>query len=343
LKLDKIIYKDVKTCLPDLLQSSVIVFDEPMHQHTSFKIGGKADVFCRPDDYFTLALIIEFACHFNYPFMILGRGSNLLVGDNGIRGVVISTERLNKMKRFGNQIYAECGVVLKDLCEFACSEGLSGLEFASGIPGSVGGAVTMNAGAYDGEIRDVLSLSTAISPSQKARVMRMLFDYPFPLEIVKFDNEQHQFSYRKSIFQKQMNPMTTSFETDLAPKNLISIPGFIHLYSIFSLVPQSIEEIRAKMDDLDQKRKSKQPTDLPSAGSVFKRPTGHFTGKLIDDCGLRGFRIGDAAISDKHCGFIVNLGSATAKDVLCLIEHVKKTVFDRFAVELEEEIRIIGE
>jgi len=193
-------------------------------------------------------------------------------------------------------------------------QGLSGLEFASGIPGSVGGAVYMNAGAYGGEIKDVLYCSKYLIPT--------LDSLGSSASIKHLKAEEHEFAYRRSVFQSQK---------------------LIHLSSVFRLKPDSPDLIKARMDDLNRQRWDKQPMELPSAGSVFKRPEGHYTGKLISDCGLRGFRIGDAAVSEKHCGFIVNLGEATAKQVLELISHIQTTVFNRFGVRLETEIRILGE
>ncbi len=282
--------------------------------HTSFEIGGPADVFCLPPSVYIMAELLNFAVHSQIPFLIIGKGSNLLIGDKGFRGMVISTLLLNKTMQYGNSIYAECGATLKDLCNLAQAKGLSGLEFASGIPGSVGGAVYMNAGAYNGEMKDVLTSSMCLSPESN--------DSAFPLQFVPLSNSDHCFGYRSSILSRD---------------------HLIHLYSIFELVPAVPATIRAKMDELDAMRSSKQPLDLPSAGSIFKRPPGHFTGQLIDECNLRGYRIGGAAISDKHCGFIVNVGNATAQDVLDLIAYVSANVKERFGVDLEPEIRLIGE
>ncbi|MDD2332213.1 MAG: UDP-N-acetylmuramate dehydrogenase, partial [Candidatus Cloacimonetes bacterium] len=248
------------------------------------------------------------------PYLTIGKGSNLLVRDNGIRGIVICTQRLSRISRFGDSIYAECGTNLKELCDFAEAEGLGGLEFASGIPGSVGGAVFMNAGAYEGEMKDTVKMSLCICPTLRQG------DFPFRTELLT--NPEHQFSYRNSVLQSRK---------------------LIHLYSVFTLFESDRTTISAKRKELDEKRRSKQPLDLPSAGSVFKRPSGFFTGKLIDDCGLRGYRIGGAEVSNLHCGFIVNKGNATARDVEDLILYVQQEVFKHFRVELTPEIRIIGE
>ncbi len=299
---------------PELYDAGLIVFDEPMKAHTSFQIGGYADVFCFPNSFYQLAVIIDFAARNQIPYIVIGNGSNLLVGDGGIRGIVITTEHLRFVMRYGTYLYAESGYSLKDLCDFAMAQGLSGLEFACGIPGSTGGAVYMNAGAYEGEMSQVISQSICLSPE--------LTNQAFPLAIQKLSNADHKFAYRQSYLQTA---------------------NLIHLASVFELKPSSSEKIQEKMDIFSAQRSSKQPLDYPSAGSVFKRPPGFYTGKLIDDCGLRGYRIGGAMISDKHCGFIINTGNATAGDVIQLIDHVKNTVRSNFGVELNMEIRIIGE
>jgi UDP-N-acetylmuramate dehydrogenase len=228
--------------------------------------------------------------------------------------VVVSTAGFTKITRDEDYISAFCGVLLKDLCDFVMDLGLSGLEFAGGIPGSVGGAVFMNAGAYGGEIKDVLYCSKCLIPD----IQSLSSTSP----VLHLKAEEHKFTYRHSALQEL---------------------SLIHLSSVFHLKPEAPCAIKLQMDKLETQRWEKQPMDLPSAGSVFKRPEGYFTGKLVDDCGLRGFRIGDAAVSDKHCGFIVNLGSAKAKEVMQVIHHVQKTVFEHFGVCLETEIRILGE
>lgn len=299
---------------PELFDAGIMVFDEPMKLHTSFKIGGNADVFCYPESFYQVAILIEYALLNEIPYLIIGKGSNLLVSDHGYRGMVISTERLTKIKRYGTFIYAEAGVNLKELCDFALSSGLSGLEFACGIPGSLGGAVFMNAGAYEGEISQILKFSLCLKPIPTREA--------FPLPSLTLSKAEHDFSYRNSVLQRAR---------------------LIHLSSVFELKPDVPSVISSRMENFNQMRLAKQPLDLPSAGSVFKRPLGHFTGKLIDECGLRGMQMGGAMISDKHCGFIVNNGNATAAEVLSLIDFVQKTVRDKFGVELETEIRLIGE
>ncbi len=297
-----------------LMEQGILRLEEPLALHTSFKIGGPAEFFALPDTQKDFIDLLIYSIKNNLPYFIMGRGSNLLVSDRGLRGLVICTDKLNKLTRDENYISAFCGAKLKDLSDFAQESGLSGLEFASGIPGSVGGAVFMNAGAYGGEIKDVLYCSKCLNPTLEA----LQSSNP----IIHLKAEQHNFSYRNSALQHL---------------------GLIQLSSVFKLNPDPPEAIEARMVDLDEQRNSKQPMDLPSAGSVFKRPEGHFTGKLVDDCGLRGFRIGDAAVSNKHCGFIVNLGNATASEVLQVIRHVQDTVFARFGVRLETEIRMVGE
>lgn len=285
-----------------------------MAKHTSFGIGGPADVFCVPDTQMELVMLIRYALETGTPYMILGKGSNLLVSDKGIRGMVISTEKFIKISRDENYVSAYCGATLKDLSIYSADQGLSGLEFAHGIPGSVGGAVYMNAGAYGGEIKDVLYCSKCLEPDlDKLEGIR---------SIMHVRAEEHEFRYRGSSLQNR---------------------GLIHLSSVFKLTPDDPAVIKSRIADLEKQRWDKQPMEMPSAGSIFKRPEGHFTGKLVDDCGLRGYRIGDAAVSEKHCGFIVNLGKASATDVRALICHVQNTVRERFGVNLETEVRIIGE
>lgn len=299
--------------LGGLVHKGIILFDEPMSLHTSFEIGGPAELYCLPASQAEFMQLISFALKNSVSWMIAGRGSNLLVSDSGITGMVIATQHYSKITKDENYVSAYCGVSMEDLCDFCRDNGLAGLEFASGIPGSVGGAVFMNAGAYGGEIKDVLYCSKAINPTQ------LNIDANSP--VLHIRHEQHEFAYRHSSFQTN---------------------NYLHLSSVFKLSYDAPDAIRARMQDLHEQRWSKQPMDLPSGGSVFKRPQGHFTGKLIDDCGLRGFQIGAAKISDKHCGFIVNTGGATATDVMALIKHTQQTVWERFGVMLQTEIRPVG-
>ena len=295
------------------MESSAIRFGEPLSQHTSFRIGGPADVFCEPDTITQLIELLHYAVTNRINYFILGKGSNLLISDKGMEGMVLHTARLDRIGHDEHCVSAQCGASLKDLCAYAQKLGLSGLEFASGIPGSVGGAVFMNAGAYGGEIKDVLHFSKYLRPEPEH-----LRSHASVRHLKAAD---HAFGYRQSVFQTS---------------------GWIHLSSLFRLTPDAPGAIAERMAELEKQRWDKQPMDLPSGGSVFKRPPGHFTGKLVDYCGLRGFQIGGAAVSNKHCGFIVNLGGATAADVLALIKHVQQTVFERFGVMLEPELRLTG-
>lgn len=303
----------IQSRFPALVEAGAIRFGEPLGPHTSFQIGGPADVFCEPESVTQLIELLDYAVTNDIDYFIMGKGSNLLISDKGMAGMVIHTARLNRIGHDENFVSAQCGASLKDLCAYAQKLGLAGLEFASGIPGSVGGAVFMNAGAYGGEIKDVLHFSKYLLP--EAGHLRS------HASVRHLKAGDHGFGYRQSVFQTS---------------------GWIHLSSLFRLTPDDPEAIAERMADLKKQRWEKQPMDLPSGGSAFKRPPGHFAGKLIEDCGLRGFQIGGAAISEKHCGFIVNLGGATAADVLALIEHVQKIVFECFGVMLEPELRLTG-
>ncbi len=280
--------------------------NEPMHRHTSFKIGGAADVFVNIGSTEEFTRVFDLCKAENAPVTILGKGSNLLVSDKGIEGVVICLEDLNKMTVSGEKITVGAGANLATLCTFAANEGLSGLEFAFGIPGSVGGAVFMNAGAYGGEMKDVLESVTAVSRNGEVFTL--------------FGNELC-LSYRSSAFQKN---------------------GATVLEAVFKLKKGSTEEIKASMTEIMKRRKDKQPLEFPSAGSTFKRPEGHFAGTLIEQCGLKGFSVGGAQVSVKHAGFVINKGGATASDVLCLIKKVQETVFQKTGVTLEPEVIFIG-
>jgi UDP-N-acetylmuramate dehydrogenase len=284
-----------------------ILVDEPMRSHTYFQIGGIADYLVIPGAISELAAVQRFAENNDIPVLVIGNGSNLLVRDGGIRGIIIQTTDLRGFVVNEDIIRAECGITLEDLANVALENGLSGLEFASGIPGTLGGAVVMNAGAYNGEMKDIILESQYINEINELKVL------PF---------EKHFFGYRTSIYQN-------------IDATVVSATLKLHQGKKTS--------IKVRMDDLRKQRWEKQPMDQPSGGSVFKRPEGSFVGKLIDDCGLRGTRMGDAMISDKHCGFIVNLGNATAKDVLALIKHAQDTVLERFNVKLELELRVVGE
>lgn len=289
-----------------------LLINEPMANHTTFRVGGPADVFITPTNYCMLKSILTFLRERNLPIFIMGRGSNLIVSDKGIRGAVISTFKLNRIGFQGNSVLAGCGVDLGTLSHSVALRGLSGLEFACGIPGSVGGAVYMNAGAYEGEISRVLEKSSVL----------LYDDNSSSYQYKTLSLNDHAFSYRHSVFQEE---------------------ALIHINSVFRLKPADAEEIISTINKFTRSREAKQPLDLPSAGSVFRRPQGYFTGQLIEECGLKGFRIGDAAVSNKHCGFIVNLGHATAENICSLITHVQNTIYDRCGVMLQTEVKFIGE
>lgn len=284
-----------------------IFIDEYLKNHTYTRLGGKADFYVTPESYEEVQGIVRLANEERVPFTLLGNGSNLIVKDGGIRGIVMNLNKLNKITTEDHIIVAQSGARIIDVSREALKERLSGLEFACGIPGTVGGALYMNAGAYGGEIKDVLT-SAVVMDKQG--------------EIITLPAEDLDLSYRKSNIPDK---------------------GYIVLEAEFSLKSGKYEEIKAIMDDLTERRESKQPLEYPSCGSVFKRPPGYFAGKLIQDSNLQGTRIGGAEVSKKHAGFIVNIDHATAKEYIELIRHVQKTVKEKFGVTLEREVRIIGE
>lgn len=284
-------------------------YDEPMKYHTSFCVGGPAKLLIKPRDEEAFVEILKSIRKNNYKYYILGNCTNIIVRDKGFDGIIIKLKnKLNDVKKVSDkEIYAGTGASMKKISEFAMENSLTGLEFAHGIPGSLGGAIVMNAGAYDGEIKNVV------------KSVKLLDE---DLNVIEVPGEEMNFSYRHSLVQ----------ERDL-----------IVLGATFSLEDGDKNEIREKYEDFDQRRADKQPLDMPSAGSTFKRPTGYFAGKLIDDSGLRGFTHKGAGISEKHCGFVVNKNKATAQDVLETIEIVQKVVHDKFDVTLEREVKIIGD
>ncbi len=291
-----------------LLGKENVFENEPMKKHTTFKIGGAADWFLVPQNKNQLKELVSVMKEKKMPFFVLGNGSNLLVGDKGIRGVVICLgKQMEKIEISGNECYVESGALLSKTANAAQRAGLSGIEFASGIPGSIGGAVFMNAGAYEHEMKEIIKTVEYMDESG---------------EIFTVSNEECDFGYRTSIFSKN---------------------NYIVLSCVLELEKDNPDEIKNRMDDYTSRRTSKQPLEKPSAGSVFKRPVGHFAGALIEQSGLKGYKIGGAQVSEKHAGFIINTGNATAKDVLDLVEHIKKVVFENFGVELETEIKMIGE
>ncbi len=293
----------------EILDESMVAIDEPMSKHTTFRIGGPADLFLTPGRVEEIAELCRLLRQLEIPYLVLGNGSNVLVGDGGIRGAVIQLGNcFAECEVMGNSLKAQAGIKLSRLAGVALENGLTGLEFAAGIPGSFGGALFMNAGAYDGEMSQVVEEVTYLDAEGHVKTAT---------------HEECCFGYRTSIFSKN--------------------PELIVLDATVKLEQGNKKEIREKMDDLAQRRVSKQPLHLPSAGSTFKRPEGHFAGKLIQDAGLMGFRIGGAAVSDKHAGFVVNDQGATAKDVRQLMEEVQNRVYQAYGVMLEPEVRFVGE
>ena len=284
-----------------------VLVDEPMKRHTTFRTGGPADFLVQPRADEAGALVQ--ACRdLQVPYTLIGNGSNLLVGDKGIRGVVIEIgKRMADIEIQESRIRAEAGALLSGLAAQAAAAGLAGLEFASGIPGSVGGAVAMNAGAYGGEIKDVLEKAVLLLPGGSVRA---------------YSNEEMRFSYRHSMVQDD---------------------ECVVLEAYFTLQPDTKEAIYGRMQELKEKRVAKQPLEYPSAGSTFKRPPGYFAAALIEEAGLKGYTVGGAQVSEKHSGFVINTGGASSADILTLIRDVQRIVKEKFGVELETEVRLLGE
>ena len=297
--------QEIKEKLPGM----TLLENEPMSAHSSFRIGGPARALAVPSDLTGLTRLCAILRENHVAPFMLGNGSNILFPDEGLPDLLLlSTEKLQKIFLLPDgAVYAEAGVSLSRLAAFACEQGLTGLEFASGIPGTVGGGLRMNAGAYGGEMKDVVdSVVYYYLPEQ------MLYEIPAA---------NCQFGYRSSIFQKSA--------------------GMAVLSAVFRPQPGNKEEISAKMRELNEKRREKQPLDLPSAGSAFKRPEGHFAAALIDRAGLKGYAVGGAQVSEKHAGFVVNRGGATSRDVYELMMHVRNTVYEQFQVELQPEVIIL--
>ena len=297
---------EIKQALPGM----TLLEQEPMAAHSSFRIGGPARALAVPQDVSALAKVCSILKNHELAPFILGNGTNILFPDEGLQELfLISTEKLQKLFLLPDgAIYAEAGVSLSRLASFAQQNGLQGLEFASGIPGSVGGGVFINAGAYGGELKDVIeSVVCLYAPDQG---------------LYELSREQCAFSYRKSYFSTH--------------------GGCMILSAVFRLQPGDKEEIAAKMRELNEKRRAKQPLELPSAGSTFKRPEGHFAGALIEQAGLKGYTVGGAQVSEKHAGFVVNIGGATSHDVYDLMLHVRKTVYENSGVVLEPEVIILA-
>lgn len=298
---------DIYNDLARITAKENILADEPLKEHTYTKLGGKADYYVTPESYQEVQEIVRLANEEEIKFTLLGNGSNLIVREGGIRGIIMNLQKLSDMSTDGEYIIAQSGARIIDVSRHALNDSLTGLEFACGIPGSIGGALYMNAGAYGGEVKDVLR-STLVCTANG--------------EIIRLTAEELDLDYRTSNI----------------PEN-----GYIVLEATFDLQKGSHEEIKAVMDDLTFKRESKQPLEYPSCGSVFKRPPGYFAGKLIQDSELQGEQIGGAQVSLKHAGFIVNVDNATADEYISLIEHVQATVKEKYGIKLEREVRIIGE
>lgn len=284
-----------------------VKFDFLIKEYTNFKVGGVCDVVAFPKSPWEVIDLLKIAKENNIPTTVLGNLTNLIVRDGGIEGLVILLrENYADIKVEGDEVTASAGATLQKTANIARDHSLAGMEFAHGIPGSVGGGITMNAGAYDGELKDIVKSVTAINSD---------------FEIREFSNEEMKFRYRNSLVQDE---------------------NLVVLSATFKLKRGNKEEINEKMQDLMARRKEKQPLEYPSAGSTFKRPEGYFAGKLIQDAGLKGLTHGGAQISKKHSGFVINIGGATAKDIVELIETVQKIIHDKFGVEIEREVKIIG-
>ena len=298
----------VKEFLKEQVLPEDLLWNEPMEKHTTFRVGGAAEAFVQVRDKEQLQKLVSYFGKVSQEYFILGKGSNLLVSDQGYSGVVLDMSKYYTQVRIeGNRIYAQAGASLPQVAVMAAAHGLSGLEFAAGIPGTVGGAVVMNAGAYDGEMKLVVRRVTVLNREG---------------EEMELDNATMEFGYRTSIIKNR---------------------PFLVQEVMFELCPGDKEQIMKKGAEFNQRRKEKQPLEYPSAGSTFKRPEGYFAGKLIMDAGLRGYRIGGAQVSEKHCGFIINVGNATASDIQDLMDEVSEKVKKQFGVRLEPEVVRLGQ
>ncbi len=298
---------EIVTRLINITGKDNVRINEPMKNHTTFKIGGPAQYYVTPESVNQIQEVVSLCRNMNIPLHVIGNGSNILVGDDGVDGVVLALfNTFSDYEIKDNVITAQAGMSLIKLAVVALREGLTGLEFASGIPGSVGGAVYMNAGAYDGQMKDVVTSVTVLDEAGNIRIL---------------GRDELDMGYRTSA---------------VAKNNMIVLQVVIELKS------GDKEQIKARMNQLSELRKQKQPLEYPSAGSTFKRPEGYFAGKLIADAGLKGYSIGGAAVSEKHAGFVVNMGGATAKDVVELTDYIKKRIMEQFGVTLELEVKRIG-
>ena len=294
--------------LIQMIDKKSVLLDEPMYKHTTFRVGGKADYFVMPHSVEEVQNLIALCRREKMPYYIMGNGSNLLVSDKGYRGLIIQIyKEMNAIVVQGDKIVAQAGALLSKVGNVALDAELTGFEFAAGIPGTVGGAVVMNAGAYGGEMKDILLSATIVTQEGEVKVLSI---------------DQLELGYRTSIIGKE---------------------NYVVLEARYQLEKGNKEAIRAKMDQLKTQRTTKQPLEYPSAGSTFKRPEGYFAGKLIQDAGLKGFQVGGAQVSEKHCGFVINTGEATAADIANLIEQVSEKVMQTFGVKLETEVKFLGE
>jgi UDP-N-acetylmuramate dehydrogenase len=296
--------------LRSILNDNQILIDEPLSKHTTFQIGGPADYLTIPDTDEQVAAVIKLCLKEEMPYYVIGNGSNLLVSDKGFRGTIVklgsSFSRVT-IDEGSCRVTAQSGILLSKLAEKIANQSFTGFEFASGIPGTLGGAVTMNAGAYDGEIVQVITGAKVLDEAGN---------------ILSLNKEELNLRYRKSIIQDK---------------------NYIVLEASFQFCLGDKEEIWNKINDLNARRRDKQPLEFPSAGSTFKRPVGFYAGKLIMDSGLRGYTVGNAQVSEKHCGFVINKGGATAEEVKALISDVIQIVYNKFGVKLEPEVKLLGE
>ena len=296
----------VTAALAGLVPEENILVNEPMKKHTTFRIGGAAACYVKIENADQLVQVQSCLQKINVPMLVLGNGSNLLVSDEGFDGVVVEIcDKMNDIRVEGTTLVVQAGALMSKIARVAYDNGLTGFEFAAGIPGTIGGGVVMNAGAYGGELKQVVTSVKMLNADGK---------------LVEYSGENMEFGYRTSIVKKQ-------------PLIVVEVT--------IQLKEGDKAAIKELMDDLAFRRRDKQPLEYPSAGSTFKRPEGYFAGELIMKAGLRGYRVGGAQVSEKHCGFVINAGDATASDVLELMDHVKKTVWDTFGVELEPEVIII--
>ena len=294
--------------LNNVIAKDSILINEPMSRHTTFRVGGPADFFVTPKAKEEVRDVVRICKEAGMPYYIIGNGSNLLVSDAGYRGVIVQIyKEMNEVKVEGDLVKAQAGALLSGIAAKALGAELSGFEFASGIPGTIGGACVMNAGAYGGEMKDVLESVTVLTGEGK---------------IIELGRNELELGYRTSVIAKK---------------------GYIVLGAVLKLERGDGEKIKTYMDELKEKRVTKQPLEYPSAGSTFKRPEGYFAGKLIEDAGLRGFQVGGAQVSEKHCGFVINRDHATAADIMELMRQVQSRVKENSGVDLEPEVKRLGD